>query len=71
MRQRYSLIFIVYDKYKDISTNTWSGNILFYQHPYNNSDLFVHLSSSEKFNSLLSVALSGFQRKKSDTMVCK
>jgi hypothetical protein len=48
MRQRYSLIFIVYDKYKDISTNTWSGNILFYQHPYNNSDLIVQLTSSEK-----------------------
>ncbi len=23
------------DKYKDISSNTWNENILFYSHPYN------------------------------------
>ncbi len=54
MSQRNSLFFIVPDKYKYISTNTGSENILFYQHPYNKTGLFVQFTipQSGKFKLL-------------------
>jgi hypothetical protein len=45
--QRNSLFFVVTHKYRDISTNTWSENILFYQHPYNKIARFVQIRAHE------------------------